>query len=175
LMMCMLEAAGLPLLTDGKRGADLDNPRGYFELDAVKGLAEGEDRWVEGARGLVVKVIAPLLRYLPRTLQYRVVLMRRDLHEILASQRLMLEHRREPTADRSDDLLGPLFEGELADVEAWLAVSPHVIGHIVVSYNELVHEPSSSLERIAELLGRDLDLAAMSAVIDPALYRNRKS
>jgi len=45
----------------------------------------------------------------------------------------------------------------------------------VVSYNELVHEPSSSLERIAELLGRDLDLAAMSAVIDPALYRNRKS
>ena len=30
-MMQMLNAASLPLLTDGHRGADEDNPRGYFE------------------------------------------------------------------------------------------------------------------------------------------------
>ena len=31
LMMNMLEAAGLPVLTDGERIADDDNPKGYFE------------------------------------------------------------------------------------------------------------------------------------------------
>ena len=38
LMMPMLAAGGLAPLTDGQRGADPDNPRGYFELERVKKL-----------------------------------------------------------------------------------------------------------------------------------------
>ncbi len=36
LMMQMLEAGGMPVLTDDLREADEDNPRGYYELEAVK-------------------------------------------------------------------------------------------------------------------------------------------
>ena len=35
-MMQMLAAGGMELLTDQVRRADEDNPRGYFELEAVK-------------------------------------------------------------------------------------------------------------------------------------------
>ena len=38
LMMQMLEAGGVPVLTDGLRAADDDNPKGYYEFELVKTL-----------------------------------------------------------------------------------------------------------------------------------------
>ena len=56
LMMQMLEAGGIEPLTDGIRSADADNPRGYFELEAVK--RTGTDAaWLAQAQGRAVKVI----------------------------------------------------------------------------------------------------------------------
>ena len=36
--MKMLAAGGMPVLTDGVRTADESNPKGYYELEAVKEL-----------------------------------------------------------------------------------------------------------------------------------------
>ena len=36
MMMKMLEAGGLPALTDNIRTADADNPKGYYEFERVK-------------------------------------------------------------------------------------------------------------------------------------------
>lgn len=36
LMMKMLEAGGIEPVTDNIRGADLDNPKGYYEFEKVK-------------------------------------------------------------------------------------------------------------------------------------------
>ena len=40
MLMKMLEAGGLPVVADGIRTADEDNPKGYYEDERVKGLAE---------------------------------------------------------------------------------------------------------------------------------------
>ena len=40
LMMQLLEAGGMPLMTDGERAADVDNPRGYYEWEAVKQIGK---------------------------------------------------------------------------------------------------------------------------------------
>ncbi|HVV44348.1 MAG TPA: alkaline phosphatase family protein, partial [Bryobacteraceae bacterium] len=48
MLMQMLSAGGLPALTDGVRSADEDNPRGYFELEAVKQMQNGAP-WLEEA------------------------------------------------------------------------------------------------------------------------------
>src|SRR6266480_4138670 len=40
LMMQMLEAAGLPAMTDHERKADIDNPGGYYEWEAIKQIAK---------------------------------------------------------------------------------------------------------------------------------------
>src|SRR5262245_31251584 len=53
LMMQMLDAGGLPALTDSIRAQDDDNPRGYFELEAVK-RTRNDPSWLDEARGRVV-------------------------------------------------------------------------------------------------------------------------
>jgi hypothetical protein len=58
MMMKMLAEGGLPVLTDSIRTADEDNPNGYFELEVVKQLSEGQKDWLAGADGKIVKVIA---------------------------------------------------------------------------------------------------------------------
>ena len=37
-MMQMLAAGGVPILSDGERRADVDNPRGYLEWERMKQL-----------------------------------------------------------------------------------------------------------------------------------------
>ncbi len=55
--MKMLEAGGLPLIIDGVRRADEDNPKGYFEFERIKDLANEEDwSWLEGLRGKGIKI-----------------------------------------------------------------------------------------------------------------------
>ena len=51
LMMKMLEAGGIPPLTDGEREADQDNPKGYYEFERVKKLREGDIFWLPDAKG----------------------------------------------------------------------------------------------------------------------------
>ena len=82
LMMQMLQRAGVQPMTDGIRAADEDNPRGYYELERVKRLAE-DCSWLHQARGRAVKCISPLLMSLPVGPTYRVLFMRRDLDEVL--------------------------------------------------------------------------------------------
>ena len=94
MLMAMLEAGGLPLLTDAKRHADPDNPRGYFEMESVKSLGEQQDKaWVRNARGKGLKVISYLLKELPDDNAYRVLFARRDLAEVIRSQNVMLERQ----------------------------------------------------------------------------------
>ena len=50
LMMQMVEAGGVPLLYDDERAADVSNPRGYFELQAVK-RAPKDPSWLARAPG----------------------------------------------------------------------------------------------------------------------------
>ena len=61
LVMQMLRAGGVPAFSDGVRGADDSNPRGYLEHERVKSLAR-DNEWVTSAEGHALKVHAPLLR-----------------------------------------------------------------------------------------------------------------
>ena len=50
--MRMLEAGGLPVVTDGRRTADDDNPKGYYEFEPVKDLDKpGDHAWLAGRKG----------------------------------------------------------------------------------------------------------------------------
>ncbi|MBI2332300.1 MAG: sulfotransferase domain-containing protein [Chloroflexi bacterium] len=78
MMMKMLEAGGLSVLTDNIRTADDDNLQGYYELERVKAMKEGDTTWVEEANGKVVKVISALLEHLPANYQYKIIFMDLD-------------------------------------------------------------------------------------------------
>ena len=168
MMMRMLAAGGMPLFTDGVRAADSDNPLGYFEHEAVKRLRE-DASWVPGAAGKAVKVVSALLPALPEGFQYRVILMRRPLEEVLASQRRMLGRRGAPAADDGARMAG-LFRRHLEATERWLAARQGVRA-LAVDYAEALAAPADTARRVAAFLGGGLDAAAMAAAVDPSLRR----
>jgi hypothetical protein len=90
LMMQMLAAGGLEPLTDGRRSADVNNPRGYFEWEKAKSLPR-EPGCIAEAEGKVVKLISALLASLPNTFAYKLIFMERPLAEVVASQSAMIQ------------------------------------------------------------------------------------
>jgi hypothetical protein len=170
LMMRMLEAAGIAPLTDHQRSADEDNPRGYYELERVKRLAD-DDSWVaDEAPGRALKVISELLPLLPAGPRYKVIFMRRQLDEVLRSQGKMLV-RRGAGDGEPDPEMKRHFILHLEEVERLLD-GREDIDPLYLSYNRLLTAPKRQLERLADFLG-EVDREAMAAVIEPGLYRNR--
>ncbi len=170
LMMQMLSAAGVEIVTDAIREADCDNPRGYLELERVKKLKQNSS-WLPEARGKAFKMVSQLLYDLPPGERYRVIFMERDLDEVLASQAKMLARLGRAAAPR--ERIKPAFETHLEQLDGWLAKQSH-IGVLRVSYNELLEEPIAHAQRISDFLERIMDVEAMAAAVDPALYRNRR-
>jgi hypothetical protein len=170
LMMKMLEAGGLPVLVDNVREADVDNPRGYYEFEPVKTL-KSDASWVGPARGKAVKMVYLLLLDLPAGHEYRVLFMRRNLDEILASQKAMLD-RLGKASPLDDTKMAALFRDGLARFDAWVEGRPN-FKVLDVSYNAMMTDPAPLAREVDRFLGGSLDLDAMTRVVDPSLYRNR--
>jgi hypothetical protein len=172
--MQMLEAGGVPILTDGLRTADENNPGGYFELERVKTLAAGGDTgWLASARGKAAKIISPLLTYLPESYEYQVVFMRRDLDEVVASQNAMLNARQQPRG-APDERMRAHYEQHLRQVERFLERRA-CFATLMVHYAEVLANPREQSARIDAFLGGGLDLSRMATVADSTLYRRRHS
>jgi DNA-binding transcriptional MerR regulator len=171
MMMKMLEAGGLPVLTDHERQADADNPKGYYEFEQVKEI-ETDKTWLPQAQGKVVKMISALLRHLPSDHRYKVIFMRRHMEEILASQRQMLVRRGEDTERVSDERMSGMFRHHLEQVEAWLEEQPN-IDVLYVHYSAVLADPGPQAERVNEFFDGALDAQAMARVVDSSLYRQR--
>jgi hypothetical protein len=172
MMMRILEKGGVPALVDGIRTPNDDNPKGYYEFERVKKLPEGDIAWLRDAPGKAVKIIAALLAHLPNAYTYRVLFMRRKMDEILASQRRMLERRGEDPDTIDDAEMSRLFEAHVAQVHRWMDQQSHVT-YLDVDYNEVLADPVLCLAQVDDFLELSLDLEAMTAVVDPTLYRQR--
>jgi hypothetical protein len=171
MMMQMLAADGLPILSDGERQADVDNPRGYLEWERIKRLPQ-DPRCIAEAEGKVVKVISRLLLSLPEEHEYRIIFMQRPLPGVMASQDEMLRHRGtfKPGADST--FISAAFERPLREVDAGLDGRPGT-SVIRISYHRVLSEPRVVAEELAQFLQTALDVEALARQVDPALYRKR--
>jgi hypothetical protein len=113
-----------------------------------------------------------LLADLPTDRTYRAVLMRRNLGEMVTSQRLMLERFGKDAGKLSDERKAEIFAAQLDETERWLRARA-AFSCLAMDYNQLVANPRPHAERLAEFLGGGLDVGAMCAVVDPSLWRNR--
>src|SRR5512143_517954 len=152
MMMKMLEAGGLPPLTDNIRIADEDNPKGYYEFERVKQLPKGDVAWLPDAQGKVVKVIAALLPSLPGGYHYSIIFMQRAMPEVLASQRQMLIRRGEDPNKIPDDVMAKLFEKHLRQVDEWMGQQANV-ARLDVNYNAMLKNPQPLVVQINAFLG----------------------
>lgn len=172
LLMQVLQALGVPLLCDGLRQADTSNPRGYFEYEPVKHLRR-DTSWLPLAAGKAVKIVSPLLPFLPRDLSYRVIFMHRPLAEIVASQMSMLRasDRHAPHADQQGQY-ERLYARHLEEVQTLLHSQP-CFEQLALSHAELLKNPRAELARLPPFLGCSADLDLACQVIDSRLYRSR--
>jgi Sulfotransferase family len=170
LMMRMLELGGMPVLIDEVREADIDNPRGYYEYEAVKALKR-DASWVAESSGKAVKMVYLLVYDLPPGFEYRILFMHRNLDEVLASQQVMLK-RLGKTSTIADEKMAALFRNHLVKFAAWVKERPN-IQVLDVNYNEMVADPAPIIGEINRFLGSGLDTKAMAGAVEPGLYRNR--
>jgi hypothetical protein len=170
LMMQMLAAGGVPILTDGERQADVDNPRGYLEWERIKQLPK-DPACIAEAEGKAVKVISQLLLSLPAGHEYRVIFMQRPLAEVLASQDVMLHHRG-TTIKRHNSVVAAAFEKNLRAFNAWLDSKVYVKA-LRIPYHDVLRDAEDIGKKLAQFLGIDLNVEAMTRQVDATLYRNR--
>ena len=171
MMMRMLDAGGMPVLVDQVRQADDDNPRGYYELEAVK-KTKSDASWLTRASGCAVKMVYRLLYDLPDTHTYRVLFMRRRLPEVLASQDKMLARKGDVVEPISEEKFVALFSGELRRIDRWLTAQPHFTV-LNVDYNAMIDNPLVQVTAINQFLDGGLDTRRMARVVEPTLYRQR--
>lgn len=177
MMMQMLVAGGMTPLTDGNREADASNPRGYYEYDKATQLAT-DTAWVSQAQGKVVKIVAQLLPKLPdiidgKPAQYRVVFMDRDLDEVLASQRTMLDRQDRKGADLNAEELAGVYRSQLEQV--YKTLGQRKIPWLMVRHADAINDAESVANTINEAFGGTLNVKAMVEAVDPSLYRERSS
>ncbi len=168
MMMQMLRSAGVELLTDEIRNPDENNPKGYYEFEPVKSLAR-DSSWMAQADGKAVKVIAQLLKFLPDGFTYKVVFMKRNLNEVLASQQKMLgkDSKVFPMA------IAETFKKEVARLEGWFATQPNMTVYFA-DYGKLVADPMSEAAPICTFLNLEAGSAEkMVMAIDASLHRNK--
>ena len=170
MMMQMLAAGGLEIYTDNMRKPDENNQRGYFEADVVKSMGT-ENAWVKDCRGKVIKVVAPVVPYLPQDERYRVVFMQRDIKEIISSQNRML--------GRLDKKGGDIEEERLRELSLQQAILANrlFVSHrnalLPVSYAIALVEPEKVARQVAQFFDVEMDISAMVAAIDPSLHREK--
>ncbi len=173
MMMQMLAAGGIQPLTDEEREADPHNPHGYYEYEPVKKMAN-DISWMEKAEGKSVKVIAQLLRYLPARHRYKIILMDREISEVLISQQMMLGKSREQAIKNYPFKMAQTFYGQIEAVHKWVKEQPRV-DLLVVRYSETIENPKDTVSRITAFLEREMDKKAMLSAIDKKLYRNQNN
>ena len=171
LMMQMLQAGGMPLLIDGLRPADADNPNGYWEYEPVKHLQQ-DHSWIPKAEGKAVKVVSALLQYLPPQHTYKIIFMKRPLQEVLASQAVMLERRGEQSGKADDKTLETIFAQHLDRTEHWLATQKHMTV-LSVHYHETIANSVETAARVAQCLDLPLAVEAMARTVEPRLHRQK--
>jgi len=173
MLMQMLAAGGIPIYCDAQRQADIDNPRGYYELARLKELTKEKDNaWMGMAQGKAVKIISHLLPKLPNAYMYKTVLMNRNLHEVLASQNKMLARRGRPVDTNVTAKLRALFEEHLHHIKSWLGQQSN-FEVIEIEYQRAVNDPARHARQLQGFLDIDLHVQKMAAVPDEKLYRNR--
>jgi hypothetical protein len=171
-----LEAGGLKALSDDKRQADINNPRGYYEWEPIKRIGEKPDLLDDEAiTDVAIKCISMLLPQMPAKHDYKVMWMTRPIEEIAASQTHMVE-RLKKAAGLDGVSLRRALQAHCNEMRIWLAAAQNV-EFIEIDYPTLVRYPERVLPRIGQFLSKKYlpYPEKMFAHIDASLYRERIS
>jgi len=169
LMMQILQSMGIKLFIDKHRAPDQSNPKGYFEHELVKTI-ERNNFWIKDAKGKAIKIVSPLLMYLPVNINYKIIFMNRLLDEIIQSQERMLSERGKENNTINSEVLKQIFIKDLNLSRKWIAKQSQS-KYLEISHSKLLENPKPELEKIKTFLDIPIDLRSTIKVIDKKLYQ----
>lgn len=172
LMMSIVQKIGIPLLVDNIREADINNPKGFFEYEPVKTIYKNENSWFEDAKGKCLKIISPLLPFIPNPYLYKVLFIKRDINEIINSQSKMRNHQN--NKDFNSQILFEKYTTHIDSLEQWF-ISKTNIQVTYFDYNCILDRNISEIEKFNQLFS-GFGITVNNDIynlIDDKLYRNR--
>ncbi len=173
MLMKMLESGGMEILSDSERAADIDNPKGYFEYGRIKDLEKETDKsYIREGRGKVLKVISFLIKDLPDDNDYRVIFMRRDLDEVLASQNKMIHRLGTTDTTATEAAMKEAYRNDIVRTRLLCRDRPN-FELIEIGYKPTIENPAATARSVNAFVGGHLNEAAMREAVDGSLYRNR--
>lgn len=175
LMMKMLAAGGLSPKTDKKRGADQDNPDGYFEWEDIMKLPQKPDLLDDAELDhQCIKVVSPLVPFLPYQHHYKVIFMDRDIREVVASQQKMLERNDKQGATMDKRQLMQQLQLHRQIIIQWLQHHPRA-DVLILNYRDVLQQPQECCSKVIDFIGSEYlpSSDAMPQAVNQDLYRNR--
>lgn len=164
LLMQMLIAGGIDAITDHQRRADEHNPLGYFEHEKIKEIGRYPDLL---RTGRAAKVVIPLLWDLPRDLECHVILIRRPLEEVIASQQRMAGEIASLEELKKAYIYYEVQTSDILRQRPWSVLQ--------LSHTYLLADPEATAKKMNDFLGGRLNVKAMAAVVQPSLHRIKKN
>lgn len=171
MLMQILHAGGLPVAFDESRKPDINNPKGYFELEGGKIISKLMDGTfpLEKFKGKIIKITAYGIKFLPPG-RYKILYSERNIDEILDSMEKMAKIK-----DENREETKQAFDG-LNNMIKKQIIGRDDIDYIFVDYNEILKNPEVAIKKIHGYFHLpDEKLENMISVVDKNLYRNRKN
>ena len=171
MLMQILNAGGYPISFDKSRKPDIYNPKGYFELEGgkiINKLMEGIFP-LELYKGEFIKITSYGLKYLPEG-KYKIIYSERNIDEILDSMEKMTGEKDKDRLKNKDSFqkLNNMIKNKI--------ISRKDVEVLFLKYNEIIKESEKNIKKIISFLKiNNLDVEEMMSVIDPGLYRHRRS
>jgi hypothetical protein len=171
LLMQILQSMGITIFTDSKRSPDESNPNGYFEHEFVKTI-ENDISWLKHVQGKAIKIVSPLLIYLPEDYEYKIIFMNRDLDEILFSQNKMLSQKNLQNMDTKRETLKEILKKDLNQAKSWINTNAKV-KCLYQEYLKIVNDVEKEIPPIEKFLNVKADIEKVKLIVDKKLYRTR--
>ena len=171
MLMQILNAGGIPISFDKSRKPDDNNPKGYFELEGGKIINKLMESIfpLDLYKGEFIKITAYGLKYLPEG-KYKIIYSERNIDEILDSMEKMTGEKDKDRSKNKDSFqkLNKMIKNKI--------ISRKDVNVLFLKYNEIIKESEKNIKKIISFLKiNNLDVEEMMSVIDPGLYRNRRS
>ena len=109
---------------------------------------------------------------MPQGENYKVILMRRDIDEIVDSQITMLSRVGAKSSIDDRDSIRSVY---LSHFDKVIEVcSEHRIPLIVIDYAEVIANPESIAKQLCSWVDMPLEISQMISAVDPKLYREQR-
>lgn len=118
-------------------------------------------------------MVSALLYYLPNDKRYKVIFMKREMAEMLASQNKMLQRKGQNSDTISDEEMSKKLHKHLRKVEEWLA-NQNNIDVIYINYNDVINNSYENAQLVNQFVNGRLDVEKMAGSVKTSLYRQRK-